>query len=305
MAAVPALAQTTATRDIADQTLAPGESTNVTVTINNAQEQGLGLDEDPPAAWTVAVVSSGGGSYKAADVAWFWMQAAAGTITVTYNLTVPLGTAAGTYTISGILISAAAPAGAAVGGESTITVSGVPPAATTATRDIADQALAPGESTNVTVTITNAQLQALGLDEDPPAGWPVAAVSSGGGQYKAADVAWLWTQAAAGTITVVYNLTVPAGTADGTYAISGTLFSGEDGAAVGGESTITVSAVVTPPEPFEDTFDGCLDEGDTETLVVIPAGATDLDIQLDATADLDLELWDGATHVIGWQAKIK
>ncbi len=123
--AVPALGQTTATRDIADQTLTPGESTNVTVTIDNAQIQALGLDEDPPADWTVAEVSSGGGMYQAALIEWPWVPSAeAGTITVIYNLTVPLGTPEGIYAISGTLISAEGTV--AVGGETTITVSGAP-----------------------------------------------------------------------------------------------------------------------------------------------------------------------------------
>ena len=302
LAAVPALAQTTATRDIADQTLAPGESTNVTITINNAQLQALGLDEDAPAGWTVAEVNNGGGQYNATLVEWFWMQAAAGTVTVTYNVTVPAGTTAGTYTISGSLFSNEGTV--AVGGESQITVSGAaPPADTTATRNIADQALAPGGSTNVTVTIDNAQVQALGLDEDTPAGWTVAAVDNGGGQYNATLVEWFWQQAAAGTVTVTYNVTVPTGAADGDYTISGTLVSGEGTVTVGGETTITVS---TAPQVVELTFTGSLSKGETDTLLTpdIPAGVTALDIQLDATADLDLGLWDGTTHVIGWKARI-
>jgi len=122
----------------------------------------------------------------------------------------------------------------------------------TATRDIADETLAPGENTNVTITINNAQPQALGLDEDPPAGWLVAVVNSGGGQYNPALVEWVWLEAAAGTITVVYNLTVPLGTSEGIYDIDGTLFTSQDGVAVGGYSTITVS--------FFDPWDYDLDE---------------------------------------------
>ncbi len=124
------------------------------------------------------------------------------------------------------------------------TLPAVVPPATTATRDIAVQALAPGGSTNVTVIINNAQLQALGLDEGPPAGWPVAEVDNGGGTYNAALTDWFWMQAAAGPITVVYNLAVPLGTADGVYEIAGSLFSSEGTVEVGGDSTITVGFAI-------------------------------------------------------------
>ncbi len=265
LVAVPVLAQTTATRDIADQTLAPGGSTNVTVTINNAQIQALGLDEDPPAGWPVAEVDSAGGMYNATEIEWFWLQANAGTVTVIYNLTVPLGTPAGVYPIAGTLVSGEGTV--AIGGETTITVSGAP-GATTATRNIADQTLAPGGSTNVTVTINNAQLQALGLDEDPPASWPVAAVDNGGAQYNATEIEWFWLQAAAGTVTVIYNLTVPLGTADGTYDIAGTLVSGEGTVAVGGETTITVSGAPIATTAMRDIADQTLAPGESTNVTV-------------------------------------
>ena len=71
----------------------------------------------------------------------------------------------------------------------------------------------------------------------------------------------------------------------------------------------TMGSVTTVPEAVElveFAYEGCLDEGDRETVdsLVIPAGATDVEIYLDADADLDLELWDGATHVVGWKAEI-
>jgi len=227
-------------------------------------------------------------------------SAAAGTITVIYNLTVPLGTADGTYAIAGTLFSGEGTV--AVGGEDTITVSGVA-VATTATRDIADQTLAPGENTNVTVTIDNAQLQALGLDEDPPVGWAVAEVDSAGGSYQATLIEWYWQQAAAGTIAVIYNLTVPLGTTDGTYPIAGTLVSAEGTVDVGGETEITVSVEPEEPELVVQTFTGSLAKGERETLLTpdIPARVIDLAITLTAAADIDLELYDGDTLVIGWK----
>ncbi len=105
---------------------------------------------------------------------------------------------------------------------------------------------------------------------------------------------------------MIYNLTVPLGTADGTYDIAGTLLSGEGTVAVGGETTITVLTVPEEPVLVEQTFTGSLGEDERVTLGTpdIPAGATDVEIVLTATADMDLELYDGATFVIGWDAII-
>ena len=57
-------------------------------------------------------------------------------------------------------------------------------------------------------------------------------------------------------------------------------------------------------ERVELEFPGSLAEDERDTLVVIPTGATELDISLEATADLDLELYDGDTFVIGWGGEI-
>jgi len=130
-------------------------------------------------------------------------------MTVVYDLTVPAD-ADGSYTIAGTIVGE--DWSEAVGGETEITVAGVPPEATTATRDIADQTLAPGDTTQVTVTIDVAETEALALDEDIPAGWTLTQVSEDpvADTYNANTNEWVWFQAAVGTITVVYDLTVPA-----------------------------------------------------------------------------------------------
>jgi len=116
------------------------------------------------------------------------------------------------------------------------------------------------------------------------------------------------------TIEKVIPLQFPASSESGNYEVIGELI--EARAKVGiwidvsnylpqCQAMGSVSTVPEVVELVEFSFDGCLDEGDRETLPLdIPAGATDVDIQLDATADLDLELWDGTTHAIGWKAKI-
>ena len=176
---------------------------------------------------------------------------------------------------------------------------------TTATRDITDQTLEPGDTTQVTVTIDVAEAEALALDENIPTGWTLAQVSAdpAASAFNANTNEWVWFQAAVGTITVVYDLTAPAD-ADGSYTIAGTIVGEDWSDAVGGETEITVSPTPEPPPEVELEFSGSLAEDARDTLVVIPTGVTELEITLSATADIDLELYDGDTFVIGWGGEI-
>ncbi|MBA7557100.1 hypothetical protein ES705_49834 [subsurface metagenome] len=70
-----------------------------------------------------------------------------------------------------------------------------------------------------------------------------------------------------------------------------------------GDYTVTVSYVLDSSLKAE-TFTGTLAEKETALLTTIPAGATELRITLSATADLDLNLYDGDTFVIGFEAVI-
>ncbi len=73
--------------------------------------------------------------------------------------------------------------------------------------------------------------------------------------------------------------------------------------AIAGDRDIEV--VPTGPEEVELEFTGTLARDETsDVLTTIPVGATDLSIDLTATADLDLNLYDGTTFVIGWKAQI-
>ena len=81
-----------------------------------------------------------------------------------------------------------------------------------------------GSAFQVTITITALQtINGLGLDEDLPQGWRVGAVDSGGAAFKSAEVQWLWfrTLTPGQTVRVVYNVTVPRGTAPNTYEVRG------------------------------------------------------------------------------------
>jgi len=114
----------------------------------------------------------------------------------------------------------------------------------TAVRDISVTTVAPGDTFTVTVAVTiNQNINGLGLDENLPAGWGLTQVDNDGGIYSASETAWLWLQVNAGeTRTVLYNVTVPTGTASGQYAINGVVKSASPQFEnpVTGESVVTV-----------------------------------------------------------------
>jgi len=74
----------------------------------------------------------------------------------------------------------------------------------------------------------------------------------------------------------------------------------EDAITKTAEVPVTVSILTTVTEEFT----GTLARGERAYLTTIPEGATELEITLSATADIDLELYDGGTFVIGWKAVI-
>ena len=71
-----------------------------------------------------------------------------------------------------------------------------------------------------------------------------------------------------------------------------------------GEITKTTDVPVMVTEVVTETFTGAVAADETAYLTTIPAGATELEITLSATADLDLNLYDGLTLVVGWHGEI-
>ncbi len=70
------------------------------------------------------------------------------------------------------------------------------------------------------------------------------------------------------------------------------------------ELTGSFRAIAAPPEVVKLEFTGSLAKGETRYLTTIPSGSTELDITLEATDDIDLELWYWSTKVIGFGGKI-
>ncbi|MCK4735405.1 MAG: hypothetical protein KAT65_23330 [Methanophagales archaeon] len=120
-----------------------------------------------------------------------------------------------------------------------------------ASRDIQIQTLTLGESTLVSIAVTNSVTQSLILDEDIPVNWTLTPVDNASATFKSSENKWLWSSGAfpAGeTKTVIYNLTVPSGAAEQDYHISG-IIRNSSGIidTVKGEDTITVTLDKTPP----------------------------------------------------------
>jgi len=170
---------------------------------------------------------------------------------------------------------------------------------TTATRDIADQSPAPGTTIQVTVTIDVDEAEALALDENPPAGWTLTRVSEAPAAsiYNANTNEWVWFQAAVGTITVVYNLTVPTDAASSVYPLTGTIGGEVWSEPVDGENTITVSGVVVPFSLTTTLLDGW---SLLSTPVLLDANSDSLGQIFDAQSLSNIDIfysWNGEIFV--------
>ncbi|MCW7079393.1 MAG: PKD domain-containing protein [Canidatus Methanoxibalbensis ujae] len=124
----------------------------------------------------------------------------------------------------------------------------------TAMRDISNQAVNPGDTFTVTVTITaNQEIEALALDEDIPSGWEVTRVSDDAAAFKESTIEWIWTEklSAGDSKTVVYNVTVPSNAESGTYYITGKVSAyNVNPIAVGGETEVNVTGNLPPIANF-------------------------------------------------------
>jgi len=101
---VMAVGEIIATRDVSDQTVAPGGNFTVTVTVTANQDvTAPALDEDLPSGWAVTEVDSAGATFKSSTNEWLWMSSLStgASKTVIYDVTVPADAAGGDYWITG------------------------------------------------------------------------------------------------------------------------------------------------------------------------------------------------------------
>ena len=234
------------TRDISDQTVVPGSTFAVTVTLTANDDIWVpALDEDLPDGWTVTDVDCAGVPYfyKASTSEWILLceMSAGESRTITYDVTVPGDAALQDYDITGNAFAYHVDP-VDVGGESTVTVEEYK--ALSVIRDISEQTVEQGSTFPVTVTLTaNEDIWVPALDEDLPDGWTVTDVICPGATYKASTTEWIWLclMPAGDSRTITYNVTVPADAALQDYEITGNTFAyGIDPINVSGESMVTV-----------------------------------------------------------------
>ncbi len=83
------------------RTVRPGESFTVTVSVDAKDGiSGLLLAQSLPAGWTVRPVEMNGAYFKASENKWLWLNAK-GTVSLSYEVTVPANAQPGVYTIAG------------------------------------------------------------------------------------------------------------------------------------------------------------------------------------------------------------
>ena len=93
-----------------------------------------------------------------------------------------------------------------------------------ATRNIERKSILPGESTNITVSITSSINQALNLHEIIPEGWNVTVTSDDPNGFKNSTHEWVLLDMVPGVSkTITYSLTSPGNVSIGTYQINGTI----------------------------------------------------------------------------------
>ena len=114
------------------------------------------------------------------------------------------------------------------------------------TRSISPGTVTPGGTFTVTVVVeAGADITAPALDENVPAGWTVTPVTTPAGwTFKSSTLEWILLSAmtTGQTATFVYDVTVPGGTADGMYSLSGQVSAyGVGPFAVTGDTDVTVS----------------------------------------------------------------
>jgi hypothetical protein len=146
---------------------------------------------------------------------------------------------------------------------------------TTASRTIENGILTAGNSTNITVVISNVT-EALSLQETLPPGWILTPISNDSGIFKANTSEWVWIISTNTVLTVTYEVTVPSNAVPGIYNISGNITLNGTTIGVTGDGTIQVTGTTlvdtTPPTTV---LSGVVEGGIYNGSVTITLSATD------------------------------
>jgi len=155
-------------------------------------------------------------------------------------------------------------------------------------RDIDNQNLLAGQSTTVTVTITNAKSQALAFQESLPSGWTLTRISDDANIFKEGTNEWVWFNAGAGAEkTIKYMLTVPSDAAPAAYTIQGSV-SNSSGiiASVTGENSIRIG------NEGDLNGNGRIDIGDAAMVAHMVVGKIPQDLSADFNNNNRVDIGD-------------
>lgn len=141
-------------RTIENSVLTVGNSTNVTVLIQNDVTQALSLQEKIPSGWNLTKISDDADQFKVSTNEWVWFVVTNNTAkTVKYKVTVPPGTTPGTYEINGNVTTSTTTTG--IAGDNTIEVTNTTVADTIApTTELSGVVEGGTYADNVTITLT-------------------------------------------------------------------------------------------------------------------------------------------------------
>jgi len=282
----------TATRTL-PTSVAPGADFDVSIEASGAGAMGQVVETLPAAFSYVGTDSTDVSVTEDGNTVRFTFMGDA----VTFDYEVTASTTAGSYSFSGIVKDEDLNE-STVGGDTGITVASADGA--TATRTL-PASVTPGADFDVGIEASGCGVFGQVVETLPAAFSYVGTDSTD--VIVTVDGSTVEFTFMGDGVTFAYEVT--ASTTVGSYSFSG-IVKDEDlnASTIGGDIDIEVSPTPEPPPEVYLEFDGTLDQDDTAFLATIPAGVTELEITLSATDDLDLNLYDGFTLVIGWHGEI-
>jgi len=246
------------------ETVSPGDTATVSLTINFDDQTAvdrLVITETVPAGWEIVDASNNGILTRSGKISWIIIGMLGGTIPAdgavfTYNVTVPPD-ASGTYPFSGIYGTNTAGTNLNVLGDANLTVGPVD----TITRTLPETAF-PGDTVTVSLAIDfddQTAVDRLVITETVPAGWEIVDASNNGILTRSGKISWIIIGMLGGTIpsdgaVFTYNVTVPPD-ASGTYPFSGIYGTNTAGTNLNvlGDANLTVGHVDTITRTLPET----------------------------------------------------
>jgi len=281
------------------ETVSPGDTATVSLTINFGNQTAvdrLVITETVPAGWEIVDASNNGILTTPGKISWIIIGTLGGTMppdgaVFTYNVTVPPD-ASGTYPFSGIYGTNTAGTNLNVLGDANLTVGHVD----TITRTLPETAF-PGDTVTVSLAIdfgNQNTVHTFVLAETVPEGWEIVDASNNGILTRSGKILWIIIGTLGGTIppdgaVFMYNVTVPPD-ANGTYTFSGVCGTNTAGTNLNvlGDANLTIDTC-DPPTLKTYTI--------TNTTIA-PPQTTDIDVEFSERVSATIKIEDTLGNLI-------